>query len=237
MPTDINGITYFTADEVREGYVPKAEHIARLKGKDEKLNEAQSLALSTQAKLADVEKQAAAAKDLEAQLTAARGELRQAHDGQALLRAGVDPGALPFLRLAHDQLISATPEAERPADADAAFREWLGAESGARAHPMMGHLFQARAAAGQAPAPSPAPAAAPAPAAPPARPVTPPPPSTVAGQPAVNPVQPSAQQVQARVAQLQGEFRGATPERRAAIQAEVAAIGAAIVAGKAPAIG
>ena len=36
MPTEINGQTYYTADEVRAEFVPKAEHIERLKAKDAK---------------------------------------------------------------------------------------------------------------------------------------------------------------------------------------------------------
>jgi hypothetical protein len=233
MPTEINGQTYYTADEVRQDYVPKAEHLDRLKAKDAKAQETAALALQSQA---DLKAALDRAKALEAQAKDAdtlRAEIRSARDAAALARVGVPETALPFLRLAHEQALAAAPEAERPADADAAFRDWLQAENGARTS-LLGHLFAQPAPAGTAapaapspaPAPAPTPAGAPAPA--PPRPSVMPP-SIVGGAP----VPPTPALDVGRLAtEKQGlasaYARASSAADRAAIRAKVEALDAQI---------
>jgi hypothetical protein len=232
MPTEINGQTYYTADEVRQDYVPKAEHLDRLKAKDAKAQETAALALQSQA---DLKAALDRAKALEAQAKDAdtlRAEIRSARDAAALARVGVPETALPFLRLAHEQALAAAPEAERPADADAAFRDWLQAENGARTS-LLGHLFAQPAPAGTAapaapspaPAPAPTPAGAPAPA--PPRPSVMPP-SIVGGAP----VPPTPALDVGRLAterqSLASSYARAPASERPAIRAKVEALDAQI---------
>ena len=227
MPTEINGQTYYTADEVRAEFVPKAEHIERLKAKDAKAAETAETALRASR---DAAAAAERVKALEAQVGEVEGlraSLRAAHDQAALARAGVSDAALPYLRLAHSQRIDALPEAERPADVDADFRAWLTAtEGGARGHEFVSHYFKAA-----APAASPAPAATPAPA--PARPPAPAPPSTVAG--AAPPPTSEAQRqalanLQARYDALASQYASTPASQRAALKPQIEAAQAALAA-------
>jgi len=234
MPTEINGVTYYTADEVRAEYVPKAEHLDRLKAKDQKAAETAETALRASR---DAAAAAERVKALEAQVGEVEGlrtSLRAAHDQAALARAGVSDAALPYLRLAHSQRIEGLPEAERPADVDADFRAWLtAAEGGARSHEFVSHYFKAAAPApaaapggqGQSPgqAPAPAPARAPAPA----------PPSTVTG--AAPPASSEAQRqalagLEAKLHALSQRYAMAPRDQRAALTTEIAAVEAALVA-------
>jgi hypothetical protein len=232
-PIEINGQTYYTADEVRAEYVPKAEHLERLKAKDAKAAETAETALRASR---DAAAAAERVKALEAQVGEVEGlrsSLRAAHDQAALARAGVSDAALPFLRLAHSQRIEGLPEAERPGDVDADFRAWLNAtEGGARAHEFVSHYFKAAPAPApqsQATAPAPAPAAAPAP----ARAPTPAPPSTVTG--AAPPASSEAQRqalagLEAKLNTLSQRYAMAPRDQRAALTTEIAAVEAALAA-------
>jgi len=234
MPTEINGLTYYTADEVRQDYVPKAEHLDRLKAKEAKAQETAALALQSQA---DLKAALDRAKALEAQAKdadALRAEIRSARDAAALARVGVPETALPFLRLAHEQALAAVPEAERPADADAAFREWLAAENGARTS-LLGHLFAQPAPAPAAPAPAQAPAPAPAPAQASAATATPTPPRPSVMPPSVvggAPVPPAPALDVGRLAaerqSLASSYARAPASERPAIRAKVEALDAQI---------
>jgi hypothetical protein len=163
-PVEIDGRKYYPVEAVREYFVNKNDLRERLEAKDAKYSEASALALQSQAALKAAEDRA---KALEAQAKDAdtlRAEIRSARDAAALARVGVPETALPFLRLAHEQALAVAPEAERPADADAAFRDWLQAENGARTS-LLGHLFaQAAAPAAQASPPAQPPGQVPAPA-------------------------------------------------------------------------
>lgn len=232
MPTEINGQTYYTADEVRAEYVPKAEHLERLKAKDAKAAETAETALRASR---DAAAAAERVKALEAQVGEVEGlraSLRAAHDQAALARAGVSDAALPYLRLAHSQRIDALPEAERPADVDADFRAWLTAtDGGARAHEFVSHYFKAPALApapaAQAQGQAPAPARAPAPA----------PPSTVAG--AAPPPTSEAQRqalanLQARYDALASQYASTPASQRAALKPQIEAAQAALAAATTP---
>jgi hypothetical protein len=231
MPTEINGQTYYTADEVRQDYVPKAEHLDRLKAKDAKAQETAALALQSQA---DLKAALDRAKALEAQAKDAdtlRAEIRSARDAAALARVGVPETALPFLRLAHEQALAAAPEAERPADADAAFRDWLQAENGARTS-LLGHLF-AQAAAPAAPASHPAqpPGQVPAPA--PTQTPAPPrpsvmPPSIVGGAPVPPAPALDVGRLAAERQSLASSYARAPASERPVIRAKVEALDAQI---------
>jgi hypothetical protein len=231
MPTDINGLTYYTADEVRADFVPKAEHLDRLKAKDAKAQETAALALQSQA---DLKAALDRARALEAQAKdadALRAEIRSARDAAALARVGVPETALPFLRLAHEQALAAVPEAERPADADVAFREWLAAENGARTS-LLGHLFvqspaPAAPAPAQAPAPAPAPAGQPAPAPAPPRPSVMPP-SVVGGAPVPPAPALDVGRLAAERQSLASSYARAPASERPAIRAKVEALDAQI---------
>jgi hypothetical protein len=235
-PIEINGQTYYTADEVRAEYVPKAEHLERLKAKDAKAAETAETALRASR---DAAAAAERVKALEAQVGEVEGlrsSLRAAHDQAALARAGVSDAALPYLRLAHSQRIEGLPEAERPADVDADFRAWLtAAEGGARAHEFVSHYFRAAPApAPQGQAPAPAPAAAPAPARAPA----PAPPSTVTG--AAPPASSEAQRqalanLQARYDALASQYASTPASQRAALKPQIEAAQAALAAATTPA--
>ena len=231
MPTEINGQTYYTADEVRESYVPKAEHLERLKAKDAKAAEAAETALRASRDLSVAAERVKALEAEVAEVPRLRSEVRQSADQIALARAGVSDAALPYLRLAHSQRIEGLPEAERPADVDADFRAWLtAAEGGARSHEFVRHHFPAPAPAapapapqGQAPAPAPAPARAPAPA----------PPSTVTG--AAPPASSEAQRqalagLEAKLNTLSQRYAMAPRDQRAALTTEIAAVEAALAA-------
>lgn len=232
MPTEINGQTYYTADEVRAEFVPKAEHLERLKAKDTKAADAADIALRAQRDAATAGERV---KALEAQVAEAqtlRSDLRAAHDQAALARAGVSDAALPYLRLAHQQRIDAMPEAERPADTDADFRAWLlASEGGARSHEFVRHHFATPAPApavqpqGQAPSPAPAP--------PPARAPAPAPPSTVGG--AAPPPTSEAQraavaQQQAKIDALTSQYVRSPPAQRAQLKPQIEAAQAALQA-------
>lgn len=234
MPTEINGQTYYTADEVREAYVPKAEHLERLRAKDTKAAEATDIALRAQRDAAAAGERVKALEAEAAQVQALRSDLRAAHDQAALARAGVSDAALPYLRLAHQQRVDAMPEAERPADTDADFRAWLtAAEGGARGHEFVRHYFAT-------PAPAPAPPAAPqgqapspALAPPPARAPAPAPPSTVGG--AAPPPTSEAQRaavagLEAKLNTLSQRYAMAPRDQRAAMSTEIAAVEAALAA-------
>lgn len=228
-PVEIDGRKYYTAEAVREFFVNKNDLRERLEAKDSKYSEASALALQSQAALKAAEDRA---KALEAQAKEAdtlRAEIRSARDAAALARVGVPETALPFLRLAHEQALAAAPETERPADADAAFREWLAAENGARTS-LLGHLFAQPAPAGTAapsPAPTPAPTPAGAPAPAPPRPSVMPP-SIVGGAP----VPPAPALDVARLAaerqSLASSYARAPASERPVIRAKVEALDAQI---------
>lgn len=230
MPTEINGQTYYTADEVRAEFVPKAEHLQRLKAKDEKAAETAETALRASRDAAAAAERVKALEAQAGEVEGLRASLRAAHDQAALARAGVSDAALPYLRLAHSQRIDALPEAERPADVDADFRAWLTAtDGGARAHEFVSHYFKAP------PAPAPAPAAAPAPA--PARPPAPAPPSTVGG--AAPPPTSEAQRqalanLQARYDALASQYAATPASQRAALKPQIEAAQAALAAAASP---
>jgi len=233
MPTEINGLTYYTADEVRAEYVPKSEHLDRLKAKDQKAAETAETALRASR---DAAAAAERVKVLEAQVGEVEGlrtSLRAAHDQAALARAGVSDAALPFLRLAHSQRIEGLSEAERPGDVDADFRAWLtAAEGGAKSNEFVGHYFKAAAQPAAAAAPggqSPGQALAPASARAPA----PAPPSTVTG--AAPPASSEAQRqalagLEAKLHALSQRYAMAPRDQRAALTTEIAAVEAALVA-------
>jgi len=228
-PVEIDGRKYYPVEAVREFFVNKNDLRERLEAKDTKYSEASALALQSQAALKAAEDRA---KALEAQAKEAdtlRAEIRSARDAAALARVGVPETALPFLRLAHEQALAAAPEAERPADADAAFRDWLQAENGARTS-LLGHLFAQPAPAGTAapsPAPTPAPTPAGAPAPAPPRPSVMPP-SIVGGAP----VPPAPALDVARLAaerqSLASSYARAPASERPAIRAKVEALDAQI---------
>lgn len=232
MPTEINGQTYYTADEVRAEFVPKAEHLERLKAKDVKAAEAADIALRAQRDAATAGERVKALEAQVAEVQTLRSDLRAAHDQAALARAGVSDAALPYLRLAHQQRIDAMPEAERPADADADFRAWLtAAEGGARGHEFVRHHFATPAPApavqpqGQVPSPAPAPA--------PARAPAPAPPSTVGG--AAPPPTSEAQraavaQQQAKIDALTSQYVRSPPAQRAQLKPQIEAAQAALQA-------
>jgi hypothetical protein len=241
-PIEINGQTYYTADEVRAEYVPKAEHLERLKAKDAKAAETAETALRASRDAAAAAERVRALEAQVGEVEGLRSSLRAAHDQAALARAGVSDAALPYLRLAHSQRIEGLPEAERPADVDADFRQWLtAAEGGAKANEFVGHYFKAAAApapapaaqvqgqaAGQAPAPTPAPARVPAPA----------PPSTVTG--AAPPASSEAQRqalanLQARYDALASQYASTPASQRAALKPQIEAAQAALAAATTPA--
>ena len=230
-PVEIDGRKYYPVEAVREYFVNKNDLRERLEAKDAKYSEASALALQSQAALKAAEDRA---KALEAQAKEAdtlRAEIRSARDAAALARVGVPDTALPFLRLAHEQALAAVPEAERPADADAAFREWLAAENGARTS-LLGHLF-AQAATPAAPAsppahppgqvPAPAPTQAPAPPRPSVMP-----PSIVGGAPVPPAPALDVGRLAAERQSLASSYARAPASERPAIRAKVEALDAQI---------
>jgi hypothetical protein len=231
-PVEIDGRKYYPVEAVREFFVNKNDLRERLEAKDAKYSEASALALQSQAALKAAEDRAKALEAQAKDADALRAEIRSARDAAALARVGVPETALPFLRLAHEQALAAAPEAERPADADAAFRDWLQAENGARTS-LLGHLFAQPAPAGTAapaapspaPAPAPTPAGAPAPA--PPRPSVMPP-SIVGGAP----VPPTPALDVGRLAterqSLASSYARAPASERPAIRAKVEALDAQI---------
>jgi hypothetical protein len=232
-PVEIDGRKYYPAEAVREYFVNKNDLRERLEAKDAKYSEASTLALQAQAALKAAEDRAKALEAQAKDADALRAEIRSARDAAALARVGVPETALPFLRLAHEQALAAVPEAERPADADAAFREWLAAENGARTS-LLGHLFA------QPPAPAAAPAApVPAPAQPPAQASaatpapTPPrpsvmPPSVVGGAPVPPTPALDVGRLVSERQSLASSYARAPASERPAIRAKVEALDAQI---------
>lgn len=160
------------------------------------------------ARATELEPKAARGDALAAELATVKSQLEsfaaRTARTEALRASGLDPSLLPSLEALHGASQAAAEDGS-----EVAFDAWLQADDGAKAHPLLRHMFQ-----GAPPAPPPTPGAPvppPTPAVPPARK----PPAdtgrTPAGQPKMSPEQ------------LQGyyqsaEYKSKNPEERRAIR-------------------
>ena len=145
MPEDQNQTTtagsVFSADDVRERYVPKEVHLDRLEAKTTRIQELQTKIGTYERQLLEAQPRLARVDELASELAKKDAAIQAAEDRVALARAGiVDDGAGSFLRMAFDRHVGAL-EA-KPEDMAGAFRSWVGSEDGARSNPYVGHLFQ-----------------------------------------------------------------------------------------------
>lgn len=168
MPITHEGTIYYSADEVKDGYVakPKVEEIvtSRLKGKDGRIAELEGSVLELSQKVRE-------ASPLTEQIQTLQQQLAARDDRDAFRAAGLlnDKGEVAnaehveFLKMAHRQHLAKMDKP--PEDAAADFRQWLTAEDGAKASPYVGHLLKpaaTQAAEPEKPAPAADSAAAPA---------------------------------------------------------------------------
>ena len=156
--------------DVRDKYVPKEEFDKRLKAKNDKLAETAAEVDQWKEKVLEMQPRLAESQTLAERLRAMEQQIEQGKDRDALLRAGVlqqgDDGDAQvvdpdLVRFAFDKHLKALPEDQKPEDVREAYRAWLTAEDGLRAHSSFAPLLAPSPAA--APAPSPAPATKPPP--------------------------------------------------------------------------
>lgn len=159
MPITHDGAIFYSAEEVKDGFVPKAKVektiTTRLSGKDSRIAELEGSVLELSRKVQE-------ASPLTEQIQTLQQQLAARDDRDAFRAAGLldDKGDvknaehIEFLKMAHRQHVAKLENA--PEDAAAHFRSWLTADDGAKASPYVGHLLKPAAAAEPAPAPAPA---------------------------------------------------------------------------------
>ena len=201
--------------DLGEDAVSKADHLARLNAKTEKLKEIETQRDEARAKAAESEKRAGRVGELEKQLADLGAQVERSGRVEALLGAGVDLGdetasarRLKAFGIAYDDYAQTERDAKRE---PAAFAAWLGAEDGARADAMVSGWFGQ---AGATPLASVAPPAA----RPPGNS------STVITAPPRNGAKLTQDQYNAAKAPLMAERWSAKPDRVTQIDAELASL-------------